>query len=207
MDGQNRKRGLLYWMGVCLALALALLILNIHALARSKLFTGMSHLPLVYNLWPPSTPTPSPGRLLISEVLYTPLGAEPAGEWVEVINVGDYPLDLSQYKIGDEETPGGGEGMYRFPAGLLIGPEQVLVVAYRATAFRGNYGFDPDYELTESDAGVPNLEKYTGWANGALGLDNGGDEVLLLDAADQPVEALSWGSSTFAFRAKSSMMS
>lgn len=199
MDEHHRKPGLLYWLGVCLALALALLILNINALVSSSLLTEISHLPLVYNVWPPPTPTPAPARLLISEVHYTPLGPEPEGEWLEVFNVGDFPLDLSSYKIGDEESLGEGEGMYRFPAGLVLAPKGVLVIAYRAVTFRGNYGFDPHYELTETDVEVPNLEKYAAWANGSLGLDNGGDEILVLDGADQPVEAVSWGNSSYAF--------
>ena len=199
MDGSDNKRGLLYWVGVCAAAALLLLVFNARTIVRSSLLAELHHLPLVYNLWPSPTPTPSPARLLISEVLYKPLGAEPEGEWLDVFNVGDFPLDLGAYKVGDEERRGGGEGMYRFPAGLVLAPRQVLLIVYRATAFRANYGFDPDYELADSDANVPDLEKYTAWASGALGLENGGDEVLVLDAADQVVEAVSWGSSAYAF--------
>ncbi|UCH58427.1 MAG: lamin tail domain-containing protein [Anaerolineales bacterium] len=199
MNEQNRKRSVLYWLAVGLVPVLVLLICNINTNVRSGLLSNVNHLPLVLNAWPPPTPTPVPARLLISEVHYTPLGPEPEGEWLEVFNVGDFPLDLSGYKIGDEERMGEGEGMYLLPSGLVLAPKQVLVIAYQATAFRAAHGIDPHYELTETDEGVPNLEKYTYWSNGTLGLGNGGDEVLVLDQADQPVDAISWGSSNYAF--------
>ena len=38
-----------------------------------------AYLPLISRVWPPPTPTPSPGRAVISEVYYDPSGEEPAG--------------------------------------------------------------------------------------------------------------------------------
>lgn len=149
---------------------------------------------------PSSTATPSgPVVLLVSEVLYDPTGAEPDQEWLELFNAGAYAINLADYKIGDEETPGGGEGMYRFPPQAALAPGQVLLIANKASAFFAVYGFWPDYELRESDGDVPNLLKYSSWASGSIELVNSGDEVLILDAADRVVEALSWGNSTFAF--------
>ena len=43
------------------------------------------------------------------------------------------------------------------------------------------------------------MVKYTAWSNGNLLLTNSGDEVLILDGIDQVVDAVSWGSSLFAF--------
>lgn len=56
-------------------------------------------------------------HLVISEVLYRPAGAEPDAEWIEIYNPSSVPISLSGYKIGDEETKGGGEGMWNFPLG------------------------------------------------------------------------------------------
>lgn len=153
---------------------------------------------------PTSTPvepveTPSGGRLLVSEVLYDPTGGEPDAEWIELYNSGSAAVDLSAVKIGDEETRGGGEGMYGFPAGAYLPAGQVLVLANQAGTFYAAYGFWPDYELVESSASVPNLTKYSTWATGGLNLANTGDELLLLDAADQLLDALSWGNTTWAF--------
>jgi hypothetical protein len=144
-------------------------------------------------------PTPAEGRLLISEVLYDPVSSEPDAEWIELHNSGGSALNLTGYKIGDEETQGSGEGMYIFPDGAQLASGGILIVANQAAEFTSHYGFKPDYELSESDIEVPNLEKYSDWATGSMALSNTGDEVLILDEGDGLVDALSWGSSTWAF--------
>jgi hypothetical protein len=137
--------------------------------------------------------------LLISEVLYDPTGSEPDSEWIEIYNAGPGEASLDAYKLGDEELAGGNEGMYMFPAGSRLAQGRTLIVAHRASAFAAAYGFPPDYELRESDPGVPNLTRYGTWASGSVVLVNSGDEVLLLDAQDEVADAVSWGSSVFAF--------
>ena len=137
--------------------------------------------------------------LVISEVLYDPSGPEPDNEWFELYNLSGSTIDLSSYKIGDEETQGGGEGMKQFPGSASIAPGQVIVIANRATAFAASYGFNPDYEINDTDAGVPDLLQYSSWAGGSIALSNSGDELLLLDGSDGLVDAVSWGSSTWAF--------
>ena len=162
-------------------------------------FNGTVYLPWVPRHYPPPTPTLRPTRLLITEFMLDPAGVEPDHEWVEVYNPGTLTLDLSGYKLGDEETPGGAEGMYRFPNGLSLGAEKALVIANKAVAFYARFGVNPDFELRESDGQVPNLEKYLSWGLRDMELVNTGDEVLLLDAADQIMDKVSWGSSTFGF--------
>lgn len=137
--------------------------------------------------------------LVISEVAYDPSGIEPDDEWIEIYNPTTSTIDLSGFKIGDEETSGGGEGMLQFPSGASIAPGQVIIIANTASGFLWTYGFEPDYEMNETDAFVPNMTKYTAWASGSVALSNSGDEVLLLDGNDALVDAVSWGSSTFAF--------
>jgi hypothetical protein len=157
------------------------------------------YFPVVFKSWPLPTPTPGPGRLLITELMYDPSGAEPDGEWIEICNVGERPLDLSSYRVGDEEVPGEQEGMFQFPPGASIAPGQVVLIAYRAANFSATYGFNPDYELRESDPLVPDMLKYTAWAGGNVELVNTGDEVILLDPAEEWSDALSWGNSNMAF--------
>lgn len=156
-------------------------------------------LPLAPREFPSPTPTPRPGWLLVSEVLYNPAGAEPDGEWIELFNAGDQPLNLSSYKLGDEETRGGAEGMFRFPQGSQLHPGNAIVVAAQAVAFESAYGFLPDYELRESHPGVTTLAKYSAWSGGNLELSNSTDEVLVLDASDHIHDALGWGSSPLGF--------
>jgi len=131
----------------------------------------------------------------LSEISYDPLGAEPDGEWIELYNAGEYAADLQGYKLGDEETTGGGEGMYTFPAGAFLPPHRALVVAYRADVFINVYGFAPDYEILDTDDRVDNLSPDNTWATGTLNLRNAGDEVLLLDSFERWVDAISYGDS------------
>ncbi|MCA9973675.1 MAG: lamin tail domain-containing protein [Anaerolineales bacterium] len=133
--------------------------------------------------------------LRISEVFYNAPGADEIEEWVELVHLGQAPLPLDGIKLGDEEQPGGGEGMLRFPAEAVLAPGQVVVVAQSAAGFAARHGRLPDFEITPSDPAVPDMQPYPAWAGGTLALANGGDELLLLDAADGLIDALSYGDS------------
>lgn len=159
------------------------------------------------SITPTLTPTPTntmipcgTAELLISEVLYNPVGVDdPDGEWIEVFNQSGDPVFLGCIKIGDEETLGGGEGMVRFPEIHYLASGEAIVIANQATVFYSQYGFFPDYELSETESQVPNMIKYLAWANGSINLSNAGDDVLLLNGDDQMIDAVSWEDSTFAF--------
>ncbi|MEZ4643694.1 MAG: lamin tail domain-containing protein [Chloroflexota bacterium] len=137
--------------------------------------------------------------VLLTEVMYNAAGDDAAEEWIELANVGTAVVDLSQYKVGDEETAGGGEGMARFPADAVLEPGQVVVVAQTAVGFRARYGRNPDYELQDSDTAVPDMRRFSAWASGDIGLANDGDELLLLNDKGLLIDALSYGDSTVYF--------
>jgi hypothetical protein len=132
--------------------------------------------------------------LIISEVLYDAPGTDEDEEWIEIYNPTASAIDLSVYKIGDEEEQGGGEGMYQFPPEASIPPGGAIVIALKATGFYALYGFNPGYEVTDTDPSVPNMIKYSTWATGNISLSNSGDEVLILDDGDVIVDAMSYGS-------------
>lgn len=165
--------------------------------------TGTAAPPATVTPTPTNTlnPTPFTHKLLISEVLYDPDGLEPDGEWIEIYNPGSQQIVLSGFKIGDEETRGGSEGMLAFPQDALIAPGQVLVIANRGTTFFARYQFKPDFEMVHTDPTIPSMQKYLPWASGNVNLLNISphDEVLILDGSDNLVDAVSWGSSTWAF--------
>jgi hypothetical protein len=139
------------------------------------------------------------GGLLISEVVYDPEGSEPAAEWFEIQNTTGAAIPIAGFKVGDEEVSGGSEGMYAFPQGSHVPAGGVVVVANQAVQFEADHGWKPDFELTDTDPDVPDLIKYTTWAGGSISLSNSGDELLLLDTADNLVDAVSWADSTWAF--------
>lgn len=148
---------------------------------------------------------PAHAGLVISEVVYNEPGSNATGEWIEIFNSGPATVDLSSYKVGDEETmnPPSSEngGMWQFPAGASIPVGGVQIVAISATTFFTNYGFNPSYEVNDSDPSIPNMSNYTTWANNpspVINMSNTNDQVLLLDAADALVDTMGWGN-TFSF--------
>lgn len=149
------------------------------------------YLPLVVN----DTRTPV-SYMLVSEVVYDPPGGEGA-EWVELHNPTHAPIDLSEYKLGDAQVRGAFEGMFKFPAGTVLGPRGVLVVAQSAVVFSQIYGLFPDFEFTNTSPTVPDMIPYIAWSNGQFALANNGDEVLLLNEADQAVDVLVYGDGSY----------
>lgn len=137
--------------------------------------------------------------LRITEVLYNAAGEDARFEWVEIANLSTAVVDLSQIKLGDEETAGGSEGMARFPRDAMLAGGGVIVVAQSAADFRLRYGVNPDYEFSDSDQDVPDMRPFPLWANGAFGLANDGDELLLLDSDNGILDALSYGESQVVF--------
>ncbi len=162
--------------------------------------TGTASPSSTASLTPSLTPIPSPTyypiRLLITELLPNPAGEEPGGEWVEIFNPTGRSLPLDGIKLGDEISPGGKEGMVRFPDGYRIGGQEVLVIANRARNFKMNYGFQPDFELEDSDSRVPDMLPYPGWGRSVVQLNNSVDEVLLVSPWDQVLDLVVYGSSS-----------
>lgn len=149
------------------------------------------------------TAAPSaPAAVLISEILYNEVGGDVTGEWVEVWNNGAAPVDISGYKVGDEETQGGdGEsgGMWQFPDGTVLGPGQVYTVAVSAPRFSEVYGFSPSFELVgaqASDPAVPDMRPYLLWVDPPENNNraNGSDQSILLGPDDSIADMVSWAS-------------
>ncbi|UCC62996.1 MAG: lamin tail domain-containing protein, partial [Anaerolineae bacterium] len=146
-----------------------------------------TYLPLaVRNHLPPAD------YLLISELLYDPVGVDDAdGEWIEIYNPTGVTVTLAGYGVSDGGSYG--DGMVAFPAGSHAGPGGAVVVAQRADAFMAAYGFPPDFELKESGPAVPNMEPV---GSGIL-WGNGGDEAILRDPAGVGVDAIAYGSGSY----------
>jgi len=133
-------------------------------------------------------------HLLISEVLYDPPGTDDA-EFIELYNPTVWSISLSGYSLGDALRRSDFEDVRRFPNGSYMGPDSTIVVASAATAFRSRFGFDPDFEILNSDPGVPNLVDDPNWGDPAafLQLGNSGDEVILRDQTGKIIEAIAYG--------------
>jgi hypothetical protein len=119
-------------------------------------------------------------------------------EWVQIYNPTAVTVSLGSYKIGDEETQGGGgfgfDGMWSFPLTATIAPGQKLNIAATFSAFYLDYGRDPDFAFFEGIPGVSRMSPYLGWTTAVtFALANTGDEVLLLGPGDQLVDGVAWG--------------
>ncbi len=137
---------------------------------------------------------PPRGHVLISEVMYDPAGVDAGREWVEIYNPTTANVDISGWYLGDVGPQGEyGSGLYRFPAGATLVAEGVVVVAHQAQ----DVAFPPDYEFLidrhRDDPAVPNMVPAGSWDGFGLALGNGGDEVLLLDANQVPVDVVTYG--------------
>jgi hypothetical protein len=150
-----------------------------------------------------STPLPLPAAWLpngaasslqIDEVYFQ--GSD--GEFIALTNLGAETLSLGGWLLGDAETPGKGEGIYRLPESATLASGAVYVVARNAANFRQTYGRLPDAEWEASDAGVPDLQRETRFGGGRLALDDGGDEVVLLDAAGVLFDAVAYKAGEYA---------
>ncbi|HHH41961.1 MAG TPA: lamin tail domain-containing protein [Chloroflexi bacterium] len=90
-----------------------------------------------------------------------------------------------------------GSGLYRFPTGTVLPAGGYLVVGGQANSL----DFVPDLELlidpNLDDPTVPNMVPAGSWEGFGFALGNGGDEVLLLDAAGQPVDVLVYGDGSY----------
>lgn len=146
---------------------------------------------IAYQEAEPQTPT-----ILITEIAYDTWQADALNEWIELLVVSEQPVEAEQYKLGDEETIGGGEGMMRFPKETLLEPGQVIVVAQSAVDFRAATGVYPTFEIIDSTADVPNMRPVSILAKGDIALSNTGDEVIVLNERNRPVDRVSYGDKT-----------
>lgn len=139
------------------------------------------------------------GRILLTEVYYVTPGEDAQQEWLEIANVGTAVYPLTGVTLTDEEQAGGREGAVQFPDGAVLAPGEVVVVAQTAVGFRALFGFDPDYEIVDTDtsaSSVPDMLPNLNRATGPFVLNNGGDEVILLAADGRLLDAVSYGDST-----------
>ena len=131
-----------------------------------------------------TTPTPTATalpRVLLSEVMYDPVGSEPGAEWVELYNPMGVPVNLDGWKLGDNSVVSDILPAFTLP------PGQYLVVASMEAVFR-----------TENPGFTGNLISL-GSAIGS-GLNNSGDVVRLSSPGGVIiVDAMSFGGDTTAF--------
>lgn len=131
-------------------------------------------------------------------MLYDPFGQDDA-EFIELVNPTGATIDLGNYSLGDAVNRTDFEDVRRFPAGTLLAPGDTLVVATAATAFFAEHGTNPDFEILNTSASVPNLIDDVTWGDPAalLQLANSGDEVILRGPSGQVVDVVTYGTGSY----------
>jgi hypothetical protein len=136
--------------------------------------------------------------VLLSEIFYDTPGIDSHEEWVELYNVAGASVSLENWRIGDEETIDGNEGMYRFPAGSSMSANDVSVMAMRSSGFQAlNGGLLPDFEVIDTVIFVPNMIAEPLWASGTMEMNNFGEEILLLDPYFTAVDVVTYENGSY----------
>ena len=135
--------------------------------------------------------------ILVSEVFYDTPGIDSHEEWIELYNATGTNLSLTNWRLGDEESVDGTEGMYRFPDGSSLNAGDVSVMASRSSGFQALYGILPDFEVINTVIFVPDMVAEPLWASGPFEMSNFGDEILVLDPYFTAVDVVTYENGTY----------
>lgn len=116
--------------------------------------------------------------ILIDAVYYDGFENNDADEAVRLINVSGTAVDISNWQLTDNTSTA------TLPGSITLAAGATIWLADEATSFARQFGYLPDYELTDTDATVPQLSG--SWP----GFSNTGDEVVLLDNFSSVVDVL-----------------
>ena len=118
--------------------------------------------------------------LLISEVLYDPLGTEPNREWIEIYNNTSSPVELTDWTISDNMSTDVISPTVTIPVGgcLVIAASEEFYTSY--PGFTGAIVFVADGKIGN-------------------GLGNAGDRLILKDSEGIVIDQMSYGTDATAF--------
>lgn len=74
-------------------------------------------------------------QLVINEIMYADKPSRKGGDWVELYNASDAPINLDQWTLGDQTS----DNRFSFPAGTTLPPEQYIIICRDPSAFLGAF--------------------------------------------------------------------
>jgi len=136
--------------------------------------------PLLYMI--PSVPAEPSSRdiddIVINEVFYDPLGNDVEGEYIELFNNGSTTVDLQGWKLTDSD----GKGVdVIFPSMVMSSGTFVVIMTGQGTNITSP-SQGPSMIYMDRTQGV--------WTNT-------GDDVLLMDASEDPVDFMAYGTGIY----------
>jgi phosphatidylserine/phosphatidylglycerophosphate/cardiolipin synthase-like enzyme len=120
--------------------------------------------------------------VLIDAVLYDGLEASDLDEAVRLWNVSTAVVDISGWRLNDAPDR---TTTATFPPGTTLAAGQTIWIAWNGAAFTRQFGFLPNFEVTDSSLDIPNMSGTT-WP----GFANSGDEVYLQNGAMTVVDMI-----------------
>jgi hypothetical protein len=122
--------------------------------------------------------------LIINEIMAAPVSDESLNEWIELYNNRDQEINVSDFKIGDEEDTDILEGGLFDGGGTIIPPYGYALVTDEATRVYNNFKCSGDaIRLYVDDSSIGN------------GLKNSGESIFLYDKEDQLLDNVTYGES------------
>jgi len=147
---------------------------------RNTILLGPLVLPLLLLLRISFPIRASSPTLLISEVLYDPLGTEPNREWIEIYNNTSSPVELTDWTISDNMSTDVISPTVTIPVGgcLVIAASEEFYTSY--PGFTGAIVFVADGKIGN-------------------GLGNAGDRLIFKDSEGTVIDQMSYGTDTTVF--------
>lgn len=122
-----------------------------------------------------------PGAAIVNEIMYAPLTNE--AEYVEVMNAGANPIDLSGWRLFDRPTPSGSVNQYTLSTRTLpVQPGELFVIASDSSILA----------RFPHLRGFPRLRIVN---QSSLSLNNDGDAVVLRDASGSTIDSMEYAPS------------
>ncbi|MGE5860827.1 MAG: CotH kinase family protein, partial [Ignavibacteria bacterium] len=121
-----------------------------------------------------SIDTSAAKEIVINEINYNPANDFDSGDWIELYNISDQPIDISNWYFSDSDS----SHKFIFPNGTVIEPDSYLVVVDNDSAFTSRF---PDIKNYVSEIG--------------FGLSGSGEFMKLANDASQIIDSLTYDDS------------
>ncbi|MBT4350923.1 lamin tail domain-containing protein, partial [archaeon] len=100
-------------------------------------------------------------QIIISEIMYNPIGSDTNKEWIEIYNSGNSPIDMTGWKFRENNV---NHGLNLYQESMTIQPNDFLIISRHGDSFLANYN------------------RYSGnIATSSFSLKNSGEELYILD--------------------------
>ncbi len=139
--------------------------------------------------WPRPGAVAAASPIQIDEVAYR--GSD--DEYVMLVNTSDQRVGLAGWQLGDAAHPGDAEALAWLPDGAQIPAGGAYVVARSGAGFAAHWQVAPDAQFEPGDPDVATLARNDLLARGNFALDDGGDELVLLNPDGLLADALCYG--------------